>query len=162
MTAPLALFTAAANGKPVWLPRDGGGRWNSPGTPTIYGSTTMALMLLERIVHLKGATPPVDERWVAATIPADAPVETFDPLALPGWQRDSHQASCHYGDKWLAECRSLALLVPSVVMYRSVGTAAGDVPDRNILVNPAHPAFASIKVSNERPLTFDLRLFGRG
>lgn len=157
--APRVLFTAAAHGQPVWQPRDGGGRWNGAGRPTIYGSTTLALMLLERLVHLAGEAPPDDQRWVAATIPADAPVETVDPLALPGWQRDTHGASRHYGDKWLAEGRSLVLIVPSVVMYRSVGTAAGDVPDRNLLVNPAHPDFARIEVSAERPLTFDLRLF---
>lgn len=157
----LTIFTAADNGRAVWEARDGGGRWNSKGRPTIYGSTTMALMLLERLVHLQGAVPPDDQRWVSATIPPDA-VEEVDPLALPGWQRDTHQASCHYGDKWLDECRSLALLVPSVVMYRSVGTAAGAMPDRNILINPRHPGFAEIAASRERPLTFDLRLFDDG
>lgn len=159
MKAPLVLFTAAGNGDPVWKPRDGGGRWNSEGRATIYGSTTMALMMLERLVHLAGEAPPDDQRWVAATIPADAPVETVDPLALPGWQRDTHQASCRYGDQWLDECRSLVLIVPSVVMYRSVGTAAGSIPDHNVLINPAHRDFGRIEVSGERPLTFDLRLF---
>lgn len=159
MRSPVLLFTATGNGDPVWQPRDGGGRWSSPGRPTIYGSTTLSLMMLERLVHLRGETPPEDERWVMATLPDDAAVETVDPLALPGWQRDTHQASCHYGDRWLEECRSLVLLVPSVVMYRSVGTAAGEIPDHNVLVNPAHPDFARIQVSPERPLTFDLRLF---
>jgi RES domain-containing protein len=158
-SVPLVLFTAAAHGQPVWQPRAGGGRWNGEGRSTIYGSTTLALMLLERLVHLDGEAPPDDQRWVTATIPEDAPVETVDPLALPGWQRDTHQASCRYGDKWLAECRSLALVVPSVVIYRSVGTAAGEIPDRNVLVNPKHSDFGRIKVSEERSLTFDLRLF---
>lgn len=156
---PLVLFTAAGGGRRVWDPREGGGRWNGQGRRTIYGSTTLALMMLERLVHLEGEAPPDDQRWVSATIPAYAPVETVDPLALPGWQRDTHQASCHYGDKWLKECRSLVLIVPSVVLYRSVGTAAGDIPDRNVLVNPAHRDFDRIEVSAERPLTFDLRLF---
>lgn len=158
-TEPLAIFTAAGNGQPVWEPRGGGGRWNSPGKRTIYGATTLALMLAERLVHLQGETPPEDQRWVAATVPQDLSIEEVSPLALPGWQRDTHQASCRYGDKWLDEGRSLILLVPSVVMYRSVGTAAGEIPDRNVLVNPNHPDFGHIRVSDERPLTFDLRLF---
>ena len=158
-TEPLTIFTAAGNGRPVWEPREGGGRWSSAGKRTIYGATTLALMLAERLVHLRGDNPPADLRWVAATVPSDLSVEEVDPLALPGWQRDTHQASCRYGDKWLEESRSLILLVPSVVMYRSVGTAAGDIPDRNVLVNPDHPDFDRIEVSEERPLTFDLRLF---
>jgi len=158
-TEPLTIFTAAGNGRPVWEARDGGGRWNSAGKRTIYGATTLALMLAERLVHLRGENPPDDQRWVAATVPPELSVEEVDPLALPGWQRDTHQASCRYGDKWLEECRSLILLVPSVVMYRSVGTAAGDIPDRNVLVNPDHPDFHRIEVGEERPLTFDLRLF---
>lgn len=158
----LILFTAAGNGSPVWEARDGGGRWNSKGKPTIYGSTTLALMLLERMVHLDGSIPPADERWVSATVPPGRSVEIVDPLALPGWQRETHQASCHYGDRWLDECRSLVLIVPSVVMYRSVGTAAGEIPDRNVLVNPRHPDFTRVEVSGERPLTFDLRLFDDG
>jgi RES domain-containing protein len=158
----LTIFSAADNGHAVWEGRDGGGRWNSKGRPTIYGSTTMALMLLERLVHLKGAAPPDDQHWVSATVPPELSVEMVDPLALPGWQRDTHEASCHYGDKWLDECRSLILVVPSVVMYRSVGTAAGTIPDRNVLVNPRHPEFARLTASRERPLTFDLRLFDDG
>ena len=158
----LMLFTAAGNGRPVWEARDGGGRWNSKGRATIYGSTTLALMLLERMVHLDGPSPPDDQRWVSATVPPVLSVETVDPLAQPGWQRETHQASCHYGDRWLDECRSLVLIVPSVVMYRSVGTAAGAIPDRNVLINPRHPDFARIEVSGERPLTFDLRLFDDG
>jgi RES domain-containing protein len=161
-TEPLTIFTCAGNGRPVWEGREGGGRWNSRGKLTIYGATTLALMLAERLVHLRGGTPPDDQRWVAATVPPELSVEEVDPLALPGWQRDTHQSSCRYGDKWLAECRSLVLLVPSVVMYRCVGTAAGDIPDRNMLVNPRHPDFGRIQVTEERPLTFDLRLFDDG
>jgi RES domain-containing protein len=158
-TEPLTIFTAAGNGQPVWGARDGGGRWSSQGKRTIYGATTLALMLMERLVHMPGEAPPADQMWVAATVAPGLSVETVDPLALPGWQRDTHQASCRYGDRWLEEGRSLVLIVPSVVMYRSVGPAAGDIPDRNVLINPDHPEFERIAVTGERPLTFDLRLF---
>ncbi|MGH3090683.1 MAG: RES family NAD+ phosphorylase [Rubrobacteraceae bacterium] len=55
------------------------------------------------------------------------------------------------GDAWLTEGRSLALRVPSV-------TVRGQ---HNYLINPAHPDFASVEVSDPEPLDLDPRLTGR-
>lgn len=160
-TEPFRVYTSAGGDLPVFSgerSRQNGGRWNSPGTPVIYGAMTLALMLLERLVHSSDEAP-LGHRWVSCTVSAELSVEEVDPLSLPGWQRDSHKASCQYGDRWLDERRSLILIVPSVVMYRSVGPAAGDLPDRNVLINPEHPEFDRLLVSEERPLSYDLRLF---
>ncbi|MBX4893189.1 hypothetical protein HJA79_26840 [Rhizobium bangladeshense] len=48
------------------------------------------------------------------------------------------------------EKRSAILLVPSVVAR----------VDRNVLINPAHPEFASITASLHEPVFWDRRLFG--
>ena len=55
------------------------------------------------------------------------------------------------GDAWLSEGRSLALKVPSV-------TVRGQ---HNYLIDPAHPDFAGIEVSEPEPLDLDPRITGR-
>lgn len=153
---PLTIFTSCDEGR-AWEPRTGGGRWNSEGHATIYGSTSFGLMMLERLVHLDG--PPAGSgRWASATIGADLSVEAVAAHSIPGWEDDDHRASCRFGDRWLEERRSLVLLVPSVVVYRSVAAALPLIGERNLLINPAHPDFGRIAVDDERPLSFDRRL----
>ena len=50
----------------------------------------------------------------------------------------------------IEECRSAILIVPSVVAPEEV----------NVLINPAHPGAAAIKVGREKPVRWDTRLFG--
>jgi RES domain-containing protein len=77
------------------------------------------------------------------------PHETFTPPALPGWDGMPATVSKAFGEKWCLERRSTILIVPSVVAR----------PDRNILINPAHPQFASIEPSLHEPVFWDRRLF---
>ncbi len=55
-----------------------------------------------------------------------------------------------FGEQWSAERRSAILLVPGVVARL----------DRNVLINPAHPEFATIQASLHEPVVGDRRLFG--
>lgn len=125
-----------------------GGRWNSRGEWVVYTSGTLSLAALELLVHLN---PPVHFDWVALKAEFDAGlVESLGAAQLPGnWQLfPGSDATRAIGDAWLAETRSAVLAVPSVI-----------VPgEQNYLLNPAHPDFRKITVSEPEPFAFDSRL----
>jgi RES domain-containing protein len=123
-----------------------GGRWNSPGRPLVYASESIALCLAECLVHVTGRLP---SNYVAFKISfPDGEAEELSLKTLKaGWERDLARTRA-VGDKWLAEARSLTLIVPSVVLPES----------RNVLLNPLHPTAARMRVVSQQPFTFDPRL----
>ncbi|MBA2731335.1 MAG: RES family NAD+ phosphorylase [Acidobacteria bacterium] len=123
-----------------------GGRWNSPGRPLIYASESLALCLAECLVHVTGSLP---LNYVAFKISfPDGEAEELNVKTLKaGWERDLARTRAT-GDKWWAGARSLALIVPSVVLPES----------RNILLNPQHPSAARMRLVSQQPFTFDPRL----
>ncbi|KTQ98013.1 hypothetical protein NS226_02610 [Aureimonas ureilytica] len=125
------------------------GRWNTPGSPLIYTSEHFATALLEKLVHGSGRLPP-NQHFVTTTLPRGLSYEVFSPPALPGWDVMPPTVSKGFGERWCAERRSVLLFVPSVVAR----------PERNILINPAHPEFPLIAVSLHEPVFWDRRLFG--
>ena len=125
------------------------GRWNTAGSPVIYTSEHYSTALLEKLVHGSGRLPP-NQHYVEITISRGLSYEVFSPPSLPGWDTMPATASKEFGEKWCFERRSVILLVPSVVAR----------PDNNILINPAHPEFSSIRASLHQPVYWDRRLFG--
>lgn len=129
-----------------------GGRWDSPGRPMVYASSTLALAALEYLVHLDAADAPSDLVALTIDVPNDLTVRVIDASRLPaGWQVVSgSRAGQRLGDAWLTSRATAVLQVP-----------AAPVPDEsNILLNPAHPDAARIKTVRERPFSFDPRLLG--
>lgn len=121
-----------------------GGRWNSPGRALIYAAETAALAVLEVRVHLDLTPDLLPDDYVLTGIALDGlAVETLD--ALP-------EAPRAFGDAWLAEARTPVLRVPSFIVPES----------GNLLLNPAHPAAAGLKVTSQRPFRFDARLWQSG
>jgi RES domain-containing protein len=123
-----------------------GGRWNSVGAPVVYLSDSLALATLEVLVHLprverqKGEIPP----YLAVALDVqDHHID--DPGYPPGIPSDETQA---LGDSWLASRSSLALLVPSRVIPL----------ERNVLLNPRHPAISEVTIALTEPFVFDDRL----
>jgi RES domain-containing protein len=125
------------------------GRWNTPGSPILYTSEHYSTAVLEKLVHGSGRLPP-NQHYVEITIPRGLTYEVFSPPALPGWDAMPATASKTFGERWCLQRRSAILMVPSVVAR----------PDRNILINPAHPEFAEIRASLHQPVYWDRRLFG--
>lgn len=145
ITAPEYADTAySGEGARLW-----GGRWGSPGYRVVYASGSLALATLE---VLAGAN---DRRRLRGYLAVSATfderhLELMDAPALPaGWDaRPYTAASQAVGDAWLADERSLALRVPSVV-----------VPSEwNVLLNPGHPAFGEVTVGPPTVAPFDPRL----
>lgn len=129
-----------------------GGRWNSPGRPVVYASSTLSLAALEYLVHVDVDLVPTDLVAITLELPDDAAVETVDVAALPaGWQHASEPAACKaLGDAWLGAARAVALRVP-----------AAPVPEEwNVLLDPRHADMARVRVVGERAFGFDPRLVG--
>lgn len=130
-----------------------GGRWNSPGTRMVYCSEHPALAALEKLVHLQDIE---QLRRSYALIGVGCPDELTEalPARLPrNWTADGARARLRrIGDQWIASRRSLALIVPSVVLPRS----------SNILVNPLHAAFGRLQIGAAERFDFDPRLRGAG
>ena len=127
-----------------------GGRWNSPGRPVVYASSTLALAALEYLVHLDPADAPADLVALTIEIPDALPVQTVDVTSLPaGWAEATGSTACQkIGDAWLAAGALAVLRVP----------AAPSPEDSNVLVNPLHTATGNLATVAERPFTFDPRL----
>jgi RES domain-containing protein len=130
---------------------DYGGRWNSPGTRMIYCSEHPALAALEKLVHIRDME---QLRQSYALISVDCPqelAETFSERLPRNWAAERARAGLRrIGDRWIASRRSLALIVPSVVLPRS----------NNILVNPMHSGFVRLQIGRPESFDFDPRLRG--
>lgn len=125
-----------------------GGRWNSPGHLIIYCSSSLALAMLEILVH-SGSELPRTYRYVAIRSSEPVSIEEIGPEDVPGW-RDADSAEARaFGDSWAAERRSLVLSVPSVIVPNG---------ERNLIINQAHPEFALVQASDPLELTWYARL----
>lgn len=125
-----------------------GGRWNSTGVAVVYASETLALALVEILVHLSSGVLPA---YSALPIQFDDSLVTrLTAEELPSnWQGYPPPAETRaIGDQWVARGTTPVLRVPSVV-----------VPwEFNYLLNPAHPDFAKIRKGAPIPFPFDPRL----
>lgn len=121
-----------------------GGRWNSPGRAVVYASGSLALAALEVLVHIP---PPLRTR---ASFPDLTAVELDldDALVAPPPARPDPARCRVLGDDWLRAGRSLAWQVPSAVIPL----------ETNILINPAHPEAAALRLIRQVPFVFGDRL----
>jgi RES domain-containing protein len=127
-----------------------GGRWNSRGVPMVYASTSLALAAIELFVHLEPGQTPSDLVYLSATLPEGEPARTIEPSDLPpNWWSDDFDPLRAIGDKWIHECSSLALEVPSAALRM----------ERNVLVNPLHSAISKLRIDPPQPFQFDARMF---
>jgi RES domain-containing protein len=129
-----------------------GGRWNARDTPVVYTSLSQALACLETVVHLGANGLPLNRYLVRIEV-GDAVwalAEAVDPASLAvGWDAEPPgRVSIRFGTEWLRSLRSPLLIVPSVI-----------VPDeRNVLINPRHPASANITAAKVCRWLYDPRL----
>ncbi len=128
------------------------GRWNRKGRAIVYSADSLALALLEILVHIEDRTLgklPLFVSFEASV--EDHLVETIDPSSIPDdWQKWPQSSSTqNFGDDWLRSMRSVVLKIPSTI-----------VPSQsNFLINPAHPDFTQITINKTEPFEIDQRLF---
>ena len=130
-----------------------GGRWNSPGVKVVYTADSPSLAALELLVQLNDTIQLPKFVLISAEL-ADEAVTALGIERLPtNWK--SYPAPPELqslGDTWIAEARSAALRVPSVVEPRQ----------NNYLVNPEHSNFARmVEIGVPVPYELDMRLLGK-
>ena len=149
---PLRAYRIADGRHPIF---DGsgaalmGGRWNSPGQRVIYGSSSFACAMLEKLAQTGTGSIPKHQLWIEIHSLDDIEIEEVSAAELPRWASPDLLASRAYGDAWLVEKRTAVLAVPSVVAPQ----------ERNILINQSHADFKTIMASEPKPVRLDRRLF---
>lgn len=128
-----------------------GGRFNSEGLPAVYTSGNLSLALLEMLVQSNDRNYFSSCVSVYADIPVTIIMKMTPDLLPEGWDAVPYNtASQLFGDKWIDDKQSAVLKVPSVV-----------VPvEWNYVINPLHPDFKKIEISDSTELPFDERLSG--
>jgi RES domain-containing protein len=121
------------------------GRWHTRGRRIVYCAPNPATALLEILVHaeIDFEDLPVTYKYLEIDVPESVSREVVNPSAL--------DATRITGDEWLHSRRTALLLVPSAIVPATT----------NIVVNPAHPAAAGIKIVRIHIQTMDSRLIGR-
>ncbi len=121
-------------------------RWNPAGVPMLYCSAALSLACLEVLVHLRPEEIPADYVYSSAELSVEA--ETAD---FRGDLADE-DATRRFGHAWATSVRSLAILVPSVVIPTEF----------NVLLNPVHASYGGAVWNAGQPFRFDHRLLGAG
>jgi len=140
----------------VYSPLDGegarinGARWNTAGRPAAYTAGSLALAIVELLVHTDPDLVPEDLVAHEIDIPDAISVRTISRYDLPaGWDSHDELRPCQQvGDRWLAAGSECVLAVPSAVVPEEL----------NYIVNPGHGQARLVTVVSTRPFSFDPRL----
>lgn len=129
--------------------RQHGGRFNSPGTPVVYTSESLALALVETLTGLQGYHQLRGYVFFRAGLPEKLVSEVSETGLPEGWDRHPPPSQTQrMGDRWASQQDSVALRVPSVVVPYS----------HNYLLNPAHPSFEEVVIGSRESFPVDKRL----
>ena len=126
-----------------------GGRWNFPGEAVVYCSASLALAALETFVHIGEEGRGLSFVSFEAHLPEKFIVPRLERPPKDWRAEPPGDAAMGVGSRWMAEGRSVAMSVPSVLIPS----------ERNILLNPAHPQFGQISISRAAKFAFDPRLW---
>ncbi|MCY1516634.1 RES domain protein [compost metagenome] len=128
-----------------------GGRWNEQEIPAVYMGLTPAICCLETFVHTN-ARPSVPLKITCFELPDDPGLYLEPrPDELPaGWSSlPADRPSMSFGSDWLNAASHLGLIVPSAVLPL----------ERNIVLNPRHPAIHQVAVVDVFDFAYDERMF---
>lgn len=128
-----------------------GGRWNRKGEPVVYASSTIALAVLETVVHMAASDLPLNRYLIEILIPDElqARAVRFDASAHVGWDAEPPgKVSLDFGSEWLNSAASAVAIVPSVIVEE----------ENNVLINPRHPNAGRITAAKRRRFVYDRRI----
>ena len=114
----------------------------------VYTADSLALATVELSVHITGGRV----RYVALQLELpDHLVDALEVSGLKGSWPTSEASTRRVGEAWLDSRRSVALSVPSALVDARSG-------ERNVLLNPQHPAAASLREVQRFDVVLDERL----
>ncbi len=126
-----------------------GGRWTPPGFPAVYTASSIALTVLETLVHVDSAVMP-KHLVIRVDVPDDIRITEIRTEDLPNdWRTTPAPAALQeIGRAWLDASDTLLLQVPSVVVPQEF----------NVVLNPLHADFQQLAINPPDPFTIDARL----
>lgn len=126
------------------------GRWHNRGIPIVYLGESVALAMLETLVHFELAPDEVPDNFqlLAVTTEDDIAVaQLSEDVLMADWQNNQDYTRA-IGDEWLMSASSVLLKVPSAIIPESY----------NYLLNPRHVDADKIQIASVRHCPFDQRL----
>lgn len=128
-----------------------GGRWNDAEVPAVYLGLSPSTCCLETFVH-QTRRPLIPMKITVLELPDDAALY-FEPAQadLPAlWAaQPADRPSMAYGTAWLTRNEQLGLILPSAVLPI----------ERNLMLNPRHPAMSAVQVIEILDFEYDQRMF---
>jgi RES domain-containing protein len=128
-----------------------GGRWNHKGTSVVYLSDTLSLAALEQFIHLGREGLHLSFVYFEVLIPERVSISKIEPHKLPkDWRNEPPLNSTKdIGTGWVQSGSASLLEVPSAII--PIGC--------NYLLNTARPDMKLIKISTQKPFSFDPRMW---
>ncbi len=127
-----------------------GGRWNSPGIPAIYTSSSKSLAVLEILTNTPPGILQNGFSILELEITGKPSVDEISIKNLPrNWNKYPAPINiAKRGDKWLLGEKNLLLKAPSVVIPSEF----------NFIINPFHPDIKKVKIVAIEKLNLDERI----
>ncbi|MBV6274204.1 RES family NAD+ phosphorylase [Alcaligenaceae bacterium CGII-47] len=128
-----------------------GGRWNDVDVSALYMGLSPSICCLETFVHTT-RYPALPLKITRFVLPDDETLY-LEPNSseLPqGWEAiPADRYSMTFGTKWLRDKTHLGLIVPSAILPL----------ERNVVINPKHPAIGEVRVDEVFDFMYDERMF---
>ncbi len=126
-----------------------GGRWNNKDLSALYLGENPAICCLEHFVNASG--PPSTAMMLTQLELPEYEYLYWEPNELPpGWDnKPADTPSMEFGSAWLQSVSHLGLIVPSAVLP----------VQKNLVINPHHPAWPRIKILEMKDFFYDPRMF---
>ncbi len=124
-------------------------RWNAKGSFVIYTAESRSLACLENLVHRSGEGNNALYKVMLIQIPDNIKIQEIKNADLiKDWQKIENYFYCQQlAGSWLKNFKTAVLKVPSVIIKNEF----------NYLINPAHPDFKKIKLTDVEDFIFDTR-----
>lgn len=130
-----------------------GGRWSPPGYPVVYCASSIALAVLETLVHTDHSVLP-SHQVIRVGVPDALRIDTLTVDELPADWRNTPAPSAlqKLGWDWIINHQSVLLSMPSALVPQ----------EKNYLINPNHRNFSQLTMQPAEAFSMDARLFQAG
>ena len=127
-----------------------GGRWNPKGIAVLYATSTPELGLVETLAHAPQVRYEELPTYWLFSIDMPDDIIYYSREQLPDyWQDETYERTQSWLHDWLTQPDHLAVAVPSVIVPFSY----------NIIIHPAHPTFAKLRMIGQEVMPVDRRLW---